>query len=123
MFTLKIGGVDMPSPDLDSIEVGYDDLDSENSGRGEETGIMIRERIRANVRKYPMKWSAIKGSEVAAISSAISAEQFTVIILDPISGSDQTITMYAGSRTVKCIAPAATYADSVFSFSVQFIEC
>lgn len=113
----------MPSPDLESLDVSYDDLDSENSGRGEETGIMIRERIRTNVRKYPMKWSAIKGSELATLNAAIAGEQFSVTILDPVSGSDQTITMYAGSRSSRCIMPASTYADSVFSLSVQFIEC
>jgi hypothetical protein len=123
MFTLLIGGVTMPSPDLESLDVGYDDLDSENSGRGEETGIMIRERIRANVRKYPMKWSALKGTEFVTLTTAIAAEQFSVTILDPISGSDQTFTMYAGSRASRCIMPAANYADSVFSLSVQFIEC
>lgn len=123
MFTLKIGGVTMPVPDLESLDVSYDDLDSENSGRGEETGIMIRERIRANVRKYPMKWSAINGSELATLTAAISAEQFTVILLDPITGADATMTMYAGTRSPKCIMPASSYADSMYSLSVQFIEC
>ena len=123
MPALQIGGVTMPAPDIDSMEVIYQDLDSENSGRGEETGIMIRERIRANVRKFSPSWSMLTGTELNSITAAIAAAQFSVTLLDPLSGISSTMNMYAGDRNIKCIVPAATHAESLYRFSVPLIEC
>ncbi len=113
----------MPAPDTDSMELTHQDFDSENTGRGEETGIMIRERIRTNVRKFSPSWSVLTGTELNVITAAIEAEQFSVTILDPRLGSTSTLTMYTGDRSTKCLLSAATHAESLYSFSVPFIEC
>ena len=123
MPALQIGGLTMPAPDTDSMDITYQDFDSENTGRGEESGIMIRERIRTNVRKFSPSWSVLTGNELNVVTAAIVAEQFTVTILDPRLGSTSTMTMYAGDRSTKCLLSAVTHAESLYSFSVPLIEC
>lgn len=113
----------MPAPDIDSMDMTYQDFDSEATGRGEETGVMIRERIRANVRKFSPFWSVLTGTELNIITAAIEAEQFSVTILDPRIGASSAMTMYAGDRSTKCLYPAETHAESLYSFSVPLIEC
>ena len=123
MPALQIGGLTMPAPDTDSMDITHQDFDSENTGRGEETGIMIRERIRTNVRKFSPSWSVLTGTELNLITAAIAAEQFTVTILDPRLGSTSIMTMYAGDRSTKRLLSAVTHAESLYSFSVPLIEC
>lgn len=122
MDALKINGVVMPAPDTDSYALDLQDLDSENTGRGEETGIMFRERIRTNVRKLSPKWSVLTGAELKTITDAISAAEFTVTVLDPTAGSAQTLTMYAGDRHPAFILQGDTIATSLFTFSVSLTE-
>lgn len=123
MPALQIGGLTMPAPDINSMDIIYQDLDSENTGRGEETGIMIRERVRSNVRKFVPVWSVLKGSDLTTIMSAIADETFTVTILDPRTGASSTMSMYAGDRSIKCLLPTASFATSLYQASFALTEC
>lgn len=113
----------MPAPDTNSMDITYQDLDSENTGRGEETGIMIRERVRTNVRKFVPVWSVLKGSDLTAIMAAIEGETLSVTVMDPRTGLSSTMTMYAGDRSIKCLLPSATFATSLYQASFALTEC
>lgn len=115
---IYIGGVLMPSPK--SYAVSLQDLDSDDSGRS-ETGKMYRNRIRAGVYKIQATWR-VDRDELKKIVDAVAAASFPVKFFDPNTASTKTCTMYAGDRSSTMVLNCDTAAETLWDFSVNFIE-
>ena len=99
MQLIKFGNYTPPPPTEYEVEV--QDIDSEDTGRG-ETGYMTRERVRSGIYKVTVSFTNISSDEVLKIKSAIQPEQINVTLFD---GSTVSAKMYAGNRklTLKSI--------------------
>ena len=115
---IYIGGVLMPSPRTYAVTVS--DLDSADSGRG-ETGIMYRNRIRANVYKIQATFRVTR-AELNKIMDAIKEASFSVRFSDPYTLSLKTCTMYAGDRHSTMLLNSDKANETLWDFSVNFIE-
>lgn len=99
---LKVNGVFIQDPS--SLEYQRYDLDSEaGSGRNQQ-GLMLRDRV-AVKRKLVCKFPPMYENEVRELLQAVNDVFFTVEFPDPYTGTRQTMTCYAGDRTV----PLYTY--------------
>lgn len=90
---LKINGLTAPTPDNGDFDE-YD-LDSADAGRP-ESGILLRDRKRANLARYSLKWSNLSERDAWRLRLMLMPEQFTVTLWmfdRPVSR-----TMYAGDR-------------------------
>lgn len=92
---LQINGVAMKTPS--SIEVTYQDYDSSESNRNAK-GELIRERVRAGVRRLDVSWKVLYADEMAKILNAVEPVFFKVRFFDPKTATFQTATMYVGDR-------------------------
>lgn len=108
----------MPPPK--TYNVSLQDLDSEDSGRS-ETGKMYRNRIRAGVYKIQATWR-VNRTDLKMIVDAISEASFSVRFFDPNTASTKTCTMYAGDRSSAMVLNNDTASDTLWDFSVNFIE-
>jgi len=117
MAMVTIDGVDLPSPS--EYEIPDSDLDSEGTGRNEE-GYLQRDRIRADIKKIPLKWNGIRSSEVALIKSTIAPPQFNVTFITEIGKT--TKTMYAGDRSQKMVKYSDNVDEIRWDFSFNLIE-
>lgn len=75
----KINGVEMPAATV--FEPDADDLDSENSGRGED-GVMFRDRIRAGVANIKVEHEMLTRGQMNAIINAATPVSISVEYLD-----------------------------------------
>lgn len=92
---LRINNVAMPTPS--GIEVTYQDYDSNDSNRN-ANGELIRERVRASVRRLDVTWKILNAQEMSLILRSLDPVFFTVRFFDPKSASFQNATMYVGDR-------------------------
>ena len=115
MDLLVINGTAMPPPTAFSVERA--DLDADNSGRS-ETGVMQRQRGRADVAKISVGWSNLSEGEMAAVCGSIAAERFPVIYW---FGGANSATMYAGDRTCRLKSVGAK-AETYWDMDVDLIE-
>lgn len=73
MAYLLIDGVTLPAPL--PYEPEYADLDSENSGRGED-GVMKRDRVRAGVVNLAVSWQFLTDAQMTTVINALSPASF-----------------------------------------------
>lgn len=92
---LKIDGKVIKTPS--SMEITYQDYDSSESNRNAK-GELIRERVRAGVRRIDVGWKVLYGDEMAEILQAVKPVFFTVEFLDPATNSFQSMIAYVGDR-------------------------
>lgn len=90
-YFMRINGIVVPTPD--TCDIDEYDLDSEDSGRP-ESGVLIRDRKRAKLGRYQVKWSDLKAAEAWLLRTLLLPEQVTVEIL--MFNQRVTRTMYAG---------------------------
>lgn len=111
---IYIGGREMPSPV--TYKVTLSDLDAPNAGRS-ESGIMSRDRVRADVGKIELAWKNLTTSELQTVIQAVSPESFEVRYF---FGTEHTATMYAGDRSIdlKMLDTNESYWD----MSVNLVE-
>lgn len=114
LVLIYIGGRKMPSPV--SYKVTLSDLDAPNAGRS-ESGIMTRDRVRADVGKIELSWKNLTTSELQTIIQAVSQEQFEVRYF---FGTERTATMYAGDRSIEL--KFLDMEESYWDMSVNLIE-
>lgn len=95
MELVSFGNYSPPAPTEYSLDI--QDIDSEDTGRG-ETGYMTRERVREGIYKLSLSFTNISSEDVTSLKEALSPETIQVTLFD---GSDVTIPMYAGNRTLK----------------------
>lgn len=121
MALITIGVTALPNPY--DYAVTRRDLDSENSARTTETGVLHRERIRAGVYEAKASWLVSKAN-LKVITDALAPASFSATIFDPTTSSDTTLTMYAGDMTAKLskYVSEAAPADSYWDITVSLIE-
>lgn len=95
MELVSFGTYTPPTPTEYSLDI--QDIDSEDTGRG-ETGYMTRERVREGIYKLSLAFTNITSDDVLHIKEAISPEKISVTLFD---GSEVTVQMYAGNRSLK----------------------
>ncbi|MBW2672574.1 MAG: hypothetical protein JRD89_04045 [Deltaproteobacteria bacterium] len=112
MALISIGGVDMPAPS--EYGVSLQDIDSENTRRT-ETGVLVRDRVRAGVYKIQVKWKVTK-TQLKTITDAIAPAQFT-------TSTTPTRDMYSGNRDAQLIKYDSVDPDnSLWELSAALIE-
>ncbi len=120
MALLRIGGVDMPAPS-EEYEVSLQDIDSENTRRT-ETGVLVRDRVRAGVYKIQAKFKVTK-PQLKTITDAIAPAQFEVTFFDPTTSTTPTRTMYSGDRRARLVKYDHINPDnSLWELSISLIE-
>ena len=92
---LQINGVAMPTPS--GLEVTYSDYDSNDSNRNAK-GELIRERVRASVRRLDVSWRILNAEDMSLILRSVDPVFFQVRFFDPKTASFQNATMYVGDR-------------------------
>jgi hypothetical protein len=95
---LQINGVEVAAPK--TFKVNVIDLDSNDTTRNAK-GVLLRDRLRV-MRTIDCEWGPLTSSEISAILQIVSPTGVSVTYPDPMSGQDETRTMYAGNR----VAPA-----------------
>ena len=99
---LKVNGVFIQDPS--SLEFQMYDLDSEDGSGRNQQGMMLRDRV-AVKRKLVCKFPPMYENEAKVLLNAVKDMFFTVEYPDPYTGKRETMTAYAGDRTV----PLYTY--------------
>ena len=92
MYFLKKSGIELPVPYYYSVE--SNDINSTDTYRSDETGIMHRRRIRKAVHTCHVKWR-LSGSEAIPLHTSLGDEQLYMSVLDPARGSYIDCMMYA----------------------------
>ena len=92
MYFIKINGNVLPTPFYYSVS--SKDIDSSDSGRSDETGVVHRNRIRHSVKTCDVKWR-IPGSSLGQLETDLSGELLEVSLLDPCSAGYVDCDMYA----------------------------
>lgn len=80
MYFLKVNGETLPTPSYYAVD--SDDIDSTDSRRSDETGIMHRRTLRSGVKTCTVKW-ILNGAQTAALQSLLSGTELQVTMLDP----------------------------------------
>ena len=96
MYFLAINNKIMPVPSY--YRVDNDDIDSTDSKRSDETGLMHRRRLRKGVRTCEVKW-ILDGTSVKGVYTDLSEPVLTVSLLDPAAASYADCEMYAKHLT------------------------
>lgn len=92
MYFLKINEKELPVPSFYSVDC--DDIDSTDSCRSDETGLMHRRRLRKGVRTCDVKW-ILDGNDTSGLHVDLSEPVLTVSMLDPATAGYVDCEMYA----------------------------
>ena len=115
---IHIDGKLMPPPR--EYAVSLQDIDGSNAGRT-ETGVMFRNRVRANVYKIQISWR-LRRSDIVKVIAAVSPEAFSVKFFDPNTLTFPTRKMYAGDRSAVMLLNNDKEDDTWWDLSVNFVE-
>lgn len=95
MAFIKITGIDIPTPS--DYVVGLMDISkAERNARG----TMVIERVRSDMRKLELSWKHLSKEDTSKVLNVVSGVSFQVEYEDPLTGTRQTRTFYAGDRSV-----------------------
>lgn len=84
----------MPAPS--ELSIGINDIvKAERNARG----TMIKELITTK-RKIEASWTVLTAVQMASLLTAVSANFFTVVYLDPQTNANRSASFYSGDRTV-----------------------
>ncbi len=96
MCFLAVNGTALPVPSY--YRVDNDDIDSADSKRSDETGMMHRRRLRNGVRTCEVKW-ILDGMSAKGLCEDLSEPLLAVTLLDPASAGYVQCDMYAKNLT------------------------
>lgn len=123
MALLSVNGTGLKEPS--TYNIVKRDLDSENSYTS-ETGILVRDMIRANHVTIDVAWEHLTQAEFQSIASLISggSDHFTLTYYDYYRGIDATGTFYAYDRSGEAIKVRRYNNNGYenYSLSTQLIE-
>ena len=103
--------------DIAEFTASWNDLDSENTGRSEGTGILTRERIRASVYQLDISFNNISDNELSRLQSIFAPESVNVVFW---IGKNVNARMYAAGGSA---AFAANPDGSCYwNFSISLTE-
>ena len=94
MYFIKINERELPTPFYYSVT--SKDIESSDSHRYDETGLVHRNRIRRSVKVCEVKWR-IPGNMLETLDTDLSAPLLNVSLLDPGSAGYVDCEMYADS--------------------------
>lgn len=99
-YTLKIGGVTMPTPARDGITVNKEPIWSKNTGRSNNNGKMLG-TIVAIKTTVEITFPPLTPAQVATIDAQVSdkAHPFKSLTYTDADGTTKTITVYFGTPT------------------------
>ena len=97
MATIKVNGVELPSPT--KYDLGYMDIDK--SGRN-AAGYMVRDRI-GTKRKLELEWGLLDGYEISKILKAVKPAYINVEFHDLEQNKSAIGEFYAGDRKASMI--------------------
>ena len=112
---IKINGAALPAPS--DIKVEVQDLDGE-SVRPVATGVLRRNRIRANMLKVTLTWNINPMSDVMSILNAVTPSEFDAELYIPDHGIRATKKMYAGNKNYNYIRTKEGLKAKSFSFAL-----
>lgn len=92
MYFLTINGKELPVPSFYSVD--NNDIDSTDSARSDETGLMHRRRVRKGVRTCEVKW-ILDGESAEGLHTDLSEPLLSVSMLDPATCGYVDCSMYA----------------------------
>lgn len=92
MVFISIGGEALPTPTYYSVETR--DIDSSDSGRADESGVVHRNVVRSGIKICDVKWK-VKGSDAALIHGKLSDPILSAKIFDPAACTVYSCDMYA----------------------------
>lgn len=92
MNFISLGGVTLPTPVFYSVETR--DIDSTDSGRSDESGIVHRNVVRGGIKICEVKWR-VNGTDAATIHKQLSEPLITAQIFDPAACAVYDCEMYA----------------------------
>ena len=72
------------------------DIESSDSGRSDETGVVHRNRVRSRVRTCSVKWR-LPGDDLDDLNVKLAGESLSVTMLDPAEAGYSSCEMYADS--------------------------
>lgn len=119
MILLRINNVNMPNPT--TYQVQKSDLDGTGTTRS-ITGVLHRERIRADIVKISVGWDSLTYNQLSTIINNISNESFSVSYFD---GSNvlKTITAYVGDKTLDLVAVNSNnITDNRWNLKCNFVQ-
>lgn len=120
MYFIKINDVILPTPSLYSVD--NDDIDSIDSRRSDETGLMHRRRIRKGVRTCNVKW-ILSGDETAGLHVDLSEPLLSVSLLDPAAAGYSECEMYAKNmQSVFYQQQNGTETESYWEITCTLVE-
>ena len=114
---IKVNGTALPTPSEISVEIS--DLDSD-SVRPVSTGVLRRNRIRANMLKVTLTYKITPLTDVMSLLKALTPSTFTCELYIPDHCIRGTKKMYAGNK--KYNYKRVKTGIKAESFSVSLIE-
>lgn len=90
-------GVFLAMPEPSGMQLTYQDLDSNESGRTAD-GTMFRDRIDVK-RRIDVTWKWLSAKQMSDILKTVQNQFFEVRFLDPKTGAFSTMIAYVGDRT------------------------
>lgn len=112
---IVINGVALPTPS--EIKVEIQDLDGE-SIRPVVTGVLRRNRLRANILKVTLTWNINPMSDIMSILKTVTPSEFTAELYIPDHGIRGTKQMYAGNKNYNYIRTKEGLKAKSFSFAL-----
>ena len=112
---LKVNGVEMPTPSS-MTPMMYDITEADR----DSTGTMHIDLV-ATKYKLECSWNYLTQEDMTNLLKAIKSITFSISFIDPESGTNKTINVYKGDRSIpilRVIDGENTYKD----FKVNFIE-
>ena len=93
---LIINGHDY-APLVEELNIIYNDLDAEGSGRDVQTGLMYRTRI-ARKLKADVKLLRLQQAQMRQLAADIAGTYYSATVVDPETGAQVTKSFYTSER-------------------------
>ena len=93
---LIINGHDY-APLVEELNITYNDLDAEGSGRDVQTGLMYRTRI-ASKMKVEVKLLRLQQMQMRQLAADIAGTYYSATVVDPETGAQVTKSFYTSER-------------------------
>ena len=93
---LIINGHDY-APLVEELNIVYNDLDAEGSGRDVQTGLMYRTRI-ARKLKADVKLLRLQQAQMRQLAADIAGTYYSATVVDPETGAQVTKSFYTSER-------------------------
>lgn len=119
MRTIEIDGQKILYPT--SFTWKYQDLQTEESGRSNLTGIMIMELVRKGVRSFSMSWKLVSEDVSSDILKKIKKNKYiNVKFPDTFEGKDIILQFYSGDISSSSVSFAS--GKIYYSLSVDLVQ-